>query len=76
MARKIIDKQATAGEPIVFAMADTYEELSDNYDDLFNPDEWSASSVGIVTDDGFAAYILDLSKNWVTLTGEEESAGT
>lgn len=76
MARKIIDKQATAGEPIVFAMADTYEELSGNYDALFNPDEWGASSVGIVTDNGFAAYILDLDKNWVALGGEEESAGT
>lgn len=75
MARKIIDKQATAGEPIVFAMADTYEELSDNYDALFNPDEWGASSVGIVTDNGFEVYMLDLSKNWVALSGEE-SAGT
>lgn len=76
MSRKIIDMERTVSEPVVLAIADSYSELSDDYDDDFNPATWCAGSIGVVFgEDGIEYYALNLSHEWVDMSGESDEGG-
>ena len=61
---------STVNEPMVLASASSYEELSDNYDEFFNPDSWCPLSLGVCCEDGVVSfYLLSEDKEWVSLDG-------
>lgn len=81
MARQIIAVTATTGEPIVACCADSYADISEGFDDYFNPNYWSPASKAVVFDaenDEVTSYVLDMDKNWIEISGvePEEEEGT
>ena len=76
MNRKVVEVFSTTGKPIVVAVADSYSELSTNYDNDFNPLDWEATSIGVVQEDGaLAFYMLGLDGTWAGVNEEEAQEG-
>ena len=77
MGRKVLYVHNTIGEPICLGVADTYSELSTNYDDSFNPASWEATSIGLAFDGGVVtAYMLSPEKVWTAINQETEDETT